>query len=599
VLLVALLPFTGCGVGPAAVNSSGTLAVRGSIFGGQQPVSGAGVKLYAAGKTGNGSAATSMLVVPVTSDANGGFNITGNYTCANANDQVYLAATGGNPGLAPGTNNAALVMISALGRCGDLPTTPFVNINELTTVAAAWALAPFINTAANIGATATNAAGLTNGFLNAALLVDPRSGNIPALASNLTTETGKLTALANSIASCVNSDGGAACTPLFTAATPNGGTAPTNTLAAALNVVRNPGNNVAAVFNAAGTLPAFPSTLSAAPSDWTMSLSVTGGGLNQPTGLGVDAGGNVWVASYNGALSAFSPQGTPFNSTGFGVGTLNQSFGLAIDTGGNVWVSSQNTPAHSGTFGSVSKFIGSTAATPGALIGTYFDATMDFPQSLSADTNGNIMIGNYANATAEIYDNNGNLVRGNMGAGTANFPVSVAADQTHGMWIANQSDSTVTHVASDDTLLAHPTCCNSASGIAVDALGNAWVANYSDSSLSEVSSSGVITLRSVKGGGLAGPVGVLIDGAQDVWLPNYTGASFSHFAGNGGTTTAGTPLSPSTGFGKDISLPLPFAIAADATGDLWVSPRLANKVVMFFGLASPTKTPVTPTPAIP
>jgi hypothetical protein len=601
VLLVALLPFTGCGVGPAAVNSSGTLLMQGKIFGGQQPVSGASVKLYAAGKTGNGSAATSMLVLPVTSDANGVFNITGDYLCANANDQVYLAATGGNPGLAAGTNNAALVMVSALGRCSDLPTTPFVSINELTTVAAAWALTPFINSAANVGTTATNAAGLTNGFLNAALLVDPRSGNIPALASNLTTQTGKLAALANSIASCVNSDGGAACSPLFSAATPSGGTAPADTLAAALNVVRNPANNVAAVYNAAGTLPPFASTLSVAPSDWTMSLTVTGGGLNQPTAVGVDAGGNVWVASYSGALSAFSPQGTPFNSAGFGVGTLSQSFGLAVDPNGNVWVSSQNAPTHSGTFGSVSKFMGSTSATPGTLIGTYFDSTMDYPQGLSADTNGNIMIGNYANSSGSIYDNNGNLVIGNLGVGSVNAPVSVAADSTHGMWLANQSDFTVTHVSSTNTVLANPVCCVSPSGIAVDAFGNAWVANYGNGgSLSEVSSGGVTTLTTAKNaGGLASPDGVFIDGAQNVWLPNYNGASFSHFAGNGGTTAAGTALSPSTGFGKDASLALPFAIAADATGDLWLSTRGANKVVMFFGLASPTKTPVTPTPAIP
>src|ERR1700712_5745046 len=112
----------GCGVGPVSTSTVGGLALRGNIYGGQQPVSGSSVKLYAVGTAGNGSAARSMLVTPVTSDANGVFHLTSDYVCANAADQVYLTATGGNPGLAAGTDNPALVMMSALGPCGDLLT---------------------------------------------------------------------------------------------------------------------------------------------------------------------------------------------------------------------------------------------------------------------------------------------------------------------------------------------------------------------------------------------------------------------------------------------------------------------------------------------
>ncbi len=46
-------------------------------------------------------------------------------------------------------------------------------INERTTAAAAWALAPFASSATTIGATATNTLGLTNAFLDAALLSQP------------------------------------------------------------------------------------------------------------------------------------------------------------------------------------------------------------------------------------------------------------------------------------------------------------------------------------------------------------------------------------------------------------------------------------------
>lgn len=597
--ILSLTSLVGCGIGPAATNSVGTLAMHGNIHGGQQPVSGASVKLYAAGKTGNGSPATSMLVTPVTSDASGNFSITGDYVCANANDQVYLAATGGNPGLAAGTNNTALVMLSALGRCANLPTTPSVSINELTTVAAAWALAPFINSAANVGATPTNAIGLSNGFLNAALVIDPTTGQGPALASNLKLEAGKVTALANSIASCVNSDGGAACSPLFSAATPAGGSAPTDTLAAALNIVRNPANNVAAVFNAAGPLPPFGSTLTSAPNDWTLSLTISGGGLVTPTALGIDAGGSVWVAGYNGVLSGFTPQGTPLSASGFGVGPLSQSFGLTIDPSGSIWVSSENTPQHGGTFGSVSKFAGSASGTPGQLIGTFSDPGLDFPDALAADTNGNILIANYGNSTASVYSNSGAVVSSGLGSGNLSFPTSVAADSTHGLLLANQGDGTITHLAPDGTVLAHPACCNGASAIAADALGNAWIADYYGGAVTEVSAAGTATLTTTKTGGLKSPIAVVVDGAQDIWVSNYFGASITHLAGNASASPAGTALSPSNGFGQDASLVQPFGIGVDATGDVWVSNYANNDVVEFFGLASPTGTPVNPTPAVP
>src|SRR6516225_6146043 len=92
----------------------------GSVHGGQQPVSGAVVQLYAVGTNGDGSAATPLLNQSVISDANGNFTLTNLYSCPSGASLVYVVATGGNPGLAPGTNNAALNMMTALGRCDSL-----------------------------------------------------------------------------------------------------------------------------------------------------------------------------------------------------------------------------------------------------------------------------------------------------------------------------------------------------------------------------------------------------------------------------------------------------------------------------------------------
>ena len=616
-LLIALplmLLFTGCGVGTMATNSAGTLDISGDIHGGQQPVSLSNVYLYAAGTTGNGSAARSMLTIPVISDANGNFRLTGDYTCANTEDQVYLVAQGGNPGLTVGTNNPALVMLSALGRCGDLTSSQFVTLNELTTVAAVWALTPFIKDYADIGAGATNALGIKNGFLNSRLLVDPSTGLDATAASNVTIETAKLNSLANSMASCINSDGTTGCNAYFAAATPSGGTAPTNTLQATLNVVRNPSNKVAAVFTATGAIVPFGSALKTAPNDWTMSMKVTGAGLNSPEGMQLDSAGNVWVANYNGGGSLFSPQGVPFSSSNFGSPGLNEWYDVAVDSYDDPWFALEEIPGHGNTNGSVLRLYGvKSAALTGNAVGYYYafpngngalayDNTVQFPEEVSADTNGNVAVGNEGNSRGEFFDHTGATVIDNLGMGYAQAPTAVAVDASHGLWFANQGGQTVTHVASDGTLLGNPTCCSGTDGIAVDTAGNAWVSDYYSQAVRHIASTGsgsAALLLTVTGGGIQGPARVAVDAAQDVWVANHRSNSFTHIAGGAGTLAAGTLYSPSTGNGLDGAMVTPFGIAIDATGNLWVSSSgtgsgITPSISMFFGVATPTKTPALP-----
>ncbi len=54
-----------------------SVVVTGSVHGGQQPVSGATIQLYTVGTSGDGSAATPLLTSAVTTNASGGFVLTG------------------------------------------------------------------------------------------------------------------------------------------------------------------------------------------------------------------------------------------------------------------------------------------------------------------------------------------------------------------------------------------------------------------------------------------------------------------------------------------------------------------------------------------
>jgi trimeric autotransporter adhesin len=143
--LIFLSALTGCGISHLPTAAKPALALSGQVHGGQQPVSGASIQLYEVGTTADGSPSVALLTPAVTTDSGGGFNITGLYTCSPSTSLVYLAAVGGNPGLAGGVN-PNLVLLTALGPCNNLTSSQFININEVTTVAAVAALAPFMST---------------------------------------------------------------------------------------------------------------------------------------------------------------------------------------------------------------------------------------------------------------------------------------------------------------------------------------------------------------------------------------------------------------------------------------------------------------------
>jgi streptogramin lyase len=337
-------------------------------------------------------------------------------------------------------------------------------------------------------------------------------------------------------------------------------------------------------------------------------LTVTGGGLDSPTALGVDGSNNVWVANYLGSLSAFSPQGAPFTGSPFGLGKLSEVYGLAIDPNNNIWVTNEEEPYHYPTAGSVTAFVGAESVTPapGSLLNgasSHSDVSVDFPESIAADTNGDILIADYGNSAVTIYNDSGVFVEKGVASGHASLPVAIAPDLSHGLWLADEGNNSVTHIASDGTVLAYFHCGEGANGVATDSFGNAWISNYYSGTLSEISpaASTIAVTTTATGGGMTdnAPSGIAVDASQNVWVANYYGANFSEIAGNGGGPTAGSAVSPSAGYGLDAHLLLPFAIAPDAAGNLWISNFGKSSLTMFFGLATPTRTPLIPSPTPP
>ena len=141
-----------------------------------------------------------------------------------------MLALGGNAG--QGANPAAGLM-AAIGSCPSGGGSPvFVTVNEVTTVAAAYALAGFAVDATHVSSSGTALAqlGLTNAFANAGNLVTPATGAALAVtpAGTGTVPQAEIDTLANALAACVGSAGSAsaACGSLLGGAL-SGGTSGT------------------------------------------------------------------------------------------------------------------------------------------------------------------------------------------------------------------------------------------------------------------------------------------------------------------------------------------------------------------------------------
>jgi streptogramin lyase len=605
VSLSAVLAILGAGVSASSLTGCSSVAVdshtgtsgyegqgfSGKALVGQQPLIGASVELYAAGTSGNGANGVGLLSNALITDSTGTFSVPAGYDCPSADSQIYLVARGGQPGSAASADNDSIALLTALGACNEAASASPVVINEVTTAAAVYALAQFLSAGGNLGASSTNTVGLKNAVATAQALANISTGGSPGMtfSANGSSPAPKIDTLANLLNSCASATaGGKACNGLFSAtATP--GETPENTLDAARNLVRNPAQNVAALYALASSSSAFTLALAKQPSDWTLFINYTGGGMNSPTSLGVDGAGNVWVASYvGGVASLFSPLGVPVLAQGVTGSGLGYSWGLAVDADNNAWITNWPSPWASGNTLSVFNSGGaSEAGSSGYSTGAY-----TYPNGVAIDTDGSAWVADWGDSELTHLSSSGQELSGSPYSSSQLIDPFVAAiDAGHNVWVSNEGGTTVTRVTQDGSQFTSYNCCNGPEGLAIDQSGNVWVPNFDGDSISEISSSGVVLSNGgYTSASLVDPDDIAIDGAGTVWICNYRGPSLTELAGST-ASVPGTVLSPAGGLGSDAGLLEAYSLAIDASGNLWVSNKGSNTLTQFIGLSAPVRTP--------
>jgi streptogramin lyase len=564
--------------------------------------------------------------------------LNGNYTVLNGLTETVTAQTAttftvaykGTPntisGTATGTAtpnvNAAIVNMAVLGLCPSTPnlfanTLSYVYMNEVSTVAAAYAFAGFGSGPYAVGASATNLLGIQNAAVNAGQLYDIQGssqstvpdgeGHIarsitPALNGIVPEST--LDTLGNILAACVDSSGAssATCTSLLTTATANGktgGTAAPDTATAAFNIAHFPAgsgntNFVKTLYQLpTGAVP-FSPNLGTQPNDFTIGISYPqslNGYWGEPESIAVDGKGNVWVSNAN---SQYIVKLLPTGAYSFGAKQAAVPGYLSIDPSNNVW------------FGSIAGTTITELNNAGSVIsGAGYSAGLSTVSSSVTDGAGNAYFITEGGNTASLIE----LTSGGTAATNSPFSASatcvpnnngydhLAIDGSSELWSADEHSGTICrYTTGGATAKGFPINLNSSTVypevIGIDASGTAWVTLEGNNTVDMITIQNgnnnptATTLTSASTGATFNePFSVAIDGAGNVWITNRNSASIAELNNNG------TAISPTKNYqGGGMNDPLNAAI--DGSGDVWITNYGGNEVVELVGAATPTATPL-------
>ncbi len=575
--------------------------IDGRVLGGGGPIAKADVTLWRAGTD-----APQKLAQTQTRD-DGGFDLTIT-DGENGVGVLYLVAKGGEAEAGAGTEpNPAIALMTVLGA-----TPPKrVTINELTTLASVWVAAQFLDGTALSG----NALGLRIAAGNVPNLVDLETGGLgpviqDPLNSSRTTTLAKFNTLGNLLSACVTSLPGA-CGKLFEAATPPGGTNPSDTLSAAQNIARHPWHRAEELFALLDEFYPVPDGkrwrdvslipyLNYAPSAWTLSLVYAGGGLNSLGGIAIDGDGNLWAddnflvgsqstiyAGFGGGLSKLAPNGKPLSpmTTGFrGGGIDGPGFGIAISANDKVWATSLAGK-------NISVFDRKTGQPLSPESGYDFDGQLGTMQGIIVAPNGDVWALDNGNSQI-VHLPGGDASKGRIlgrtvddkpvdGTLQVTVPFHLAIDQKDRIWVTNSGSNTVTRFPASDPGKAEQFEVGFAPrAVAIDSRGNAWVANtVGHPDTAEKLALIKVKLES-KVEGLVSPESKADEEAK-AWislfkvLSDYPGGDVSMIRPDGSV------LPP---FDGNKSLIGPWGVAIDGNDNVWIANSTGRSVAQLCGV---------------
>jgi hypothetical protein len=463
-----------------------------------------------------------------------------------------------------------------------------ITINEMTTVAAVYCAAQFLNgqtlailapsfSARVAAAMSMNIVDLASGAASQILVNSPNAAQTNGL---------RLTAsLANLVAWCVRDPKN--LETLYELTTPPGGDTPWNLIEAISNIARYPANNVAAIYQQSLQVPqVYTPTLTSQPDAWTLAVKVNDSGDNAnmfggPGNLVFDSKGRAWITNNviqgSGASSEYcivlDMAGRPAMENGIkispftGGGLLGTGYGVALDSQENVWFGNFGWgKVFPRPMGSASQFTSEAAAkSPNGTSSTEtggYQKGIYRVQGTVVDSDDNVWLAGWKSHTVAVYTNvtsgpsgiDNPIVYDPKDLDFMPFGIAIAGENKAWVVDANKDQSYLLLLqlntsTRDFTVLTKQPCGKTAKGIALDSQGNVWVASGGDGYVYAFQSNGT-PIGQYNSGQISGPWGVAVDGNDNVWVANFGLLQFGDtFTGRltqlaGVGTNTGDVLSP-------------------------------------------------------
>lgn len=496
---------------------------------GGQPVQNATVKIWQAG------IGAPVLLAETTSNARGQFSAS--LPKQGAGEIRYAVAANGRTEL--------MTVMAADDR-------PHVRINEMTTVASAYAMAQFFTGKAIAGKSLPLqvAAGM---FRN---LAAPDRGEVSMVLrrspnADQTNARRLMATLSNVLAGCVRNGASDGCAALFANA---GGT---TTLEAAINIAHNPASKVREIFALGNGVQPFQPALTAdlgpdAPNElmrldaFTVAVKVnrTSARPGKETcpfagtgNLVFDDRGFAWVTNNVVAgttksancFAALKPDGKPADGRNdtpksplSGGGVLGQGFGIGRDPSGNIWAGNFG---WGGVYpvGSVSKFSSAGKALSPAPNG--FVSTLDRVQGTAPDQSGNIWLASYGNNLVQVFPGGNPYTDYPAYADENTEPFHIMIDDAEAAYVSYTGTSALskfTYSPSGISLVRSVPIGTDANpkGIGLDTTGHVWATAGAESKV-YLFDSNLNSQGSFNGGSITGPWGLSVDSKDNVWVANF------------------------------------------------------------------------------
>jgi sugar lactone lactonase YvrE len=426
----------------------------------------------------------------------------------------------------------------------------------------------------------------------------------------------------------------------------NGNVAPVATISGPATELNSPegialdssGNIYVADLSGNGSVFVYPALgNSTGPLNEAPTTTISGGstGLATPYGIALDSSNDIYVGNYGPWTVTVYSAGSTGNIAP--IATINGSYtdlanpeGVALDSGGNIYVA-DGAGANSVTvyppLGSAGWAAGSPATysvAPKAAISTTLTTGLSNPQGIALDSSGKIYVADLNAPGVFVYPagSNGNAApTATISGGSTGLkmPQGIALDSGANIYVADEGNeecdgtaSVFTYPAlgnSTGTLNEAPTTTISGSstglcrpaGIALDSSADIYVVDEKSASVlvySTGSSGDAAPIATIGGGstGLTCPVGITLDSSGNIYVTDGCAASVFVYPALGGSgwvlgspaTYTVTPIA--TISGGSTGLEVPYGIALDSGGNVYVADNDAVSVFVYPALGNSTGT---------